>query len=488
MIEKFIHTKRARFIVAASAILIGAAAFYYYVGRQGPSYKEIIVVVGALIAAVIIFGRELGVRYGFVLWVLTLTLGYRTIAVTPELAIHPSEILLWLLLGCILAQRRLVSSARLRFPIWLWLFIPFWVLAWWPTITSGLPWDRMLNEFRNFLLIIPLMIVTAVVVQRERYWRYLLLAFFLAGSIIAVMGSLEYWFPEAIQLFPAFIGKAAAPTITEEGFVRAQFSFWGGPPATFICVLALPVSIVLAQWWPRRSQRALIVLGSVLQILAIYIGGYRSIWLILLVQVLTACVLRLRRQGAVIALLCLVLAVGGYELIPRTTERAISGISALQGKPTDSSARGRKGRALEAVESAIEFPLGSGWSSAGWTHSDFLQVAVNLGILGGIIFFGGCLYTLLRVGRRFLPNLRKRLHGDLGLSLFLSFTAVFGLLAMEGVTVLPQMALPVWFVWALTEVWLKQTSEAAELSPALQPTPPYPLMPVHVPSVVETDA
>ena len=486
MIEKFIHTRRARFIVAASTILIGGTIFYYYLGRQGPSYKELIVAVGGLIAAVIIFGRELGVRYGFVLWVLTLILGYRTVAVTPELAIHPSEILLWLLLVCILAQRRLVSSARLRFPIWLWLFIPFWVLAWWPTITGGLPWDRMLNEFRNFLLIIPLMIVTAVVLQRERYWRYLLLAFFLAGSIIALMGALEYWLPEITNRFPAFMTNAK-PTITEEGFVRAQFSFWGGPPATFICVLAVPVSIVLAQWWPRRSQRALIIFGSVLQILAIYIGGYRSIWLILLVQVLTACVLRLRKQGAVIALLCLVLAVGGYELIPRTTERAISGISALQGKPTDSSATGRKNRALEAVQSTIDSPFGSGWSSAGWTHSDFLQVTVNLGILGGIIFFGGCLYTLLRVGRRFLPNLRSRLHGDLWLSLFLSFIAVVGLLAMEGVTVLPQMALPVWFVWALTEVWLKQTSEVSEFSPAVASTVQYPVMPVHVPSALNTD-
>ena len=486
MIERFIHTRRARVIVAATAIAIGALVFHYYIGRQGPSYKEVIIAFGALIVAVIVFGRELGVRYGFVLWVLTLILGYRTIAVTPELAIHPSEILLWLLLVCILAQRRLVSSARLRFPVWLWLFIPFWVLAWWPTITGGMPWDRMLNEFRNFLLLIPLIIVTAVVLKRERYWRYLLLAFFLASSGIALMGILEYWFPEVISFFPAFISNAK-PTITEEGFMRAQFSFWGGPPATFICVLALPAAIVLAQWWRRWSQRAAIVFGSILQILAVYIGGYRSIWLILVVQVLAACVLRLRKQGAIVAVLCLVISVGGYELIPRTTERAISGISALQGNPTDSSAAGRKNRALNAVESTVDAPFGSGWSSAGWVHSDFLQVAVNLGIIGGLIFFGGCLYTLLRLGRRFLPKLRNGQQGDLGLSLFLSFMAVVGILAMEGVTVLPQLVLPVWFVWALTEVWLRQTADVPDLNEAVAPMHPYPLIPVQVPSGLKTD-
>ncbi|MFS8084623.1 MAG: hypothetical protein ACMG6H_03270, partial [Acidobacteriota bacterium] len=98
-----------------------------------------------------------------------------------------------------------------------------------------------------------------------------------------------------------------------------------------------------------------------------------------------------------------------------------------------------------------------------WVHSDFLQVAVNLGVIGGLIFFAGCLYTLMRVARRLLPNLRNPRQGDLGLSLFLSFMAVVGLLAMEGVTVLPQLVLPVWFVWALTEVWLRQTADVPEV-------------------------
>jgi hypothetical protein len=488
MIEKFIHSKRARLIFAVAAIVAGALTFYYYLGKQGPSYKEVILAGGALIVAVIIFGRELGIRYGFVLWVLTLTLGYRTIAVTPELAIHPSEILIWLLLVCVLAQRKLVSRARLTFPIWLWVFIPFCVLAWWPMISGGAPWDRMLNEFRNFLLFVPLVIVAAVVLQRERYWRYLMLAFFVAGSLIGLMGVLEYWFPEVISFFPAFIGKASAPTVTEEGFVRAQFAFWGGPPATFICALALPAAIALAHWWTRRLQRAAIVAASILQVLAIYIGGYRSIWLILLIQLLTACVLRLRKQGAIIAVLCLVIVAGGYELVPRTSERALSGIAALQGHPTDTSATGRKNRAVSAFDNMIEAPFGSGWGSAGWVHSDFLQVTVNLGLLAGLIFFGGCAYTLLRLGRRFLRNYRNRQPGDLGLSLFLSFIAAFGLLTMEGVTVLPQMALPVWFVWALSEVWLRQTAEAPQLNIALAPLTSYQLVPVSLPSSFKADA
>jgi len=486
MIERFIHNRRGRLIVAVSAILVAAGAFYYYVGRQGPSYKEVIIALSALILAVIVFGRELGIRYGFVLWVLTLALGYRTVEVTGDLPIHPSEVLLWILLVCILVQRRLISNARLAFPVWLWMFIPFWVLAWWPMIGGGAPWDRMLNEFRNFLSIIPLIIVASVVLQRERYWRYLLLAFFVASSWIALMGILEYWFPQATAIFPAFI-RNARPTLTEEGFARAQFAFWGGAPATFICVLALPSAIVLAKWWPRWSRRAAIVACSLLQVIAIYIGGYRSVWLVLLIQLLAVCLLGLRKQSAIVALLCLVVSIGGYELIPRTSERAMSGIAALQGHPTDSSAAGRQYRALGALGTTIEAPFGSGWSAAGWVHSDFLQVAANLGIIAGLIFLGGYFFTLLRLGRRVLPRLRAG-EGDLGLSLLLSFIAVGGILAMEGVTVLPQLVLPVWFVWALTEVWLRQKAEARELNgAAVAPSFSYQLAPVQLSASLKTD-
>ncbi len=114
---------------------------------------------------------------------------------------------------------------------------------------------------------------------------------------------------------------------------------------------------------------------------------------------------------------------------------------------------------MNAVDQIFSAPFGGGWSSAGWVHSDFLQVAVNLGIIAALIFLGGYIYTLLRLSRRLLPYLRSGEHGDLGFALLLSFVAAGGLLAMEGVQVLPQLVLPVWFVWVLVEVWLQQTPD-----------------------------
>jgi hypothetical protein len=485
MIERFAGFRpRPRFLIGTAVIVLGAIAINFYADRQGLSYKEVIVALGALIAAVIIFGGERGIRFGFVLWVLTLALGYRTVEWTANLRIHPSEILLWLLLLCIFAQRRLVSTSKLTFPFWIWLLLPFWVLAWWPLIAGNTPWDKMFAEFRDFLLVIPLIIVASVVLKQKRYWRYLLVAFFVASTWIALMGVIEYWFPEVGKLFPSFVTHPTA-VAAADSFERAQFSFWGGAVATFICLLALPFSLVLGTWWPGWFQRAAIAAASVLQMLAIYVGGYRSIWLVLLIQVLIACVLRLKKHGFVVALLCLVVAAGGYQVIPKTSERVSSGIAVLRGQPIDHSAEDRKDRALGALNQVIEAPLGSGWSSAGWVHSDFLQVAANLGIIAGLIFLGGYLNTLVRLGRRVL--LRAAEHEDLGLALLLSFVAAGGLLLMEGVEVLPQLVLPMWFVWVLVEVWLRQTVAVPEFNNVATVSYAHQWLPVQSLSRLKTD-
>ena len=443
-------------------IVLSATVLAVYLGQRGVSYFDLIVAFGTLIIGAIIFNGERGIRFGFVLWVLTLALGYRTVEVTPNLHIHPSEILLWFLLACICAHRQLLSHTRLTLPLWIWLMIPFWVAAWWPLIPGNAQWDQMLNEFRNFLMLIPLMIVTTVVLKQRRNWQRLLLAFFAASTWIAVFGILEFWVSGITKLFPGFMTGRSAGTI--EGFERAMFSFWGGPMATFICALALPLAIVAARWWPAQWQRALIVGSAIAQIIAIYIGGYRSVWFFVGIEIVLACLLTLKRQRVTIAALSLVVIVGGYQFVPEAgSKRAFSAVQALQGHPIDSSAQVRFDRAGYALDKLIAAPLGNGWSAAGWVHSDFLQVGANLGLLGGLIFLGGYLYTLARIFRRVVLEPRTEREGDLGVSLLLAYISAGGLLATQGVEVLPQLVLPVWFVWVVVEVWLSRPVSVVEL-------------------------
>ena len=455
---RFLARQSVRRKLAVTVLGIIVVGFYL---NHGFSFRELIIVAGALVLGVVVFSGERGIRYGFVLWVLTLGLGYRTISLTPDLRLHPSEILLWVLLICLGVHRHLVTSSRLTFPLWMWLMMPFCVLAWWPLILGNAAWDQMLNEFRNFLLLVPLMIVATVVLEQRDNWRRLLLAFFAASTWIAVMGMLEFWVSGIATLFPAMITSTSAGTI--EGFERAMFSFWGGPMATFICALALPIAIVAVRWWPAAWQRALIIGSAVAQIIAIYIAGYRSIWLLMIVEILLACLLSLKRQRVTIAVACLVVIIGGYQFVPQAANhRALTGIEALRGHPTDSSARDRISRAESAFDQMISAPLGNGWSAAGWVHSDFLQVGANLGLLGGLIFLGGYLYTLARVFRRVLLEPRGEGQGDLGVSLLLAYFSAGGILATQGVEVLPQLVLPVWFVWVVVEVWLRQPVHAYE--------------------------
>jgi hypothetical protein len=99
-------------------------------------------------------------------------------------------------------------------------------------------------------------------------------------------------------------------------------------------------------------------------------------------------------------------------------------------------------------------------------HSDFIQVGANLGLLAGLIFFGGYLYTLARLLRRVLSEPRTDGQGDFGVSLLLAYISAGGILATQGVEVLPQLVLPVWFVWVLVEVWLQQPANAFEFAEA----------------------
>ena len=160
----------------------------------------------------------------------------------------------------------------------------------------------------------------------------------------------------------------------------------------------------------------------------------------------------------------------------KSEERVASTFAVLQGAPIDHSALVRKERALEALDAAFSAPLGRGWASAGWVHSDFLQIAVNLGVIAALIFIGGYLFTFWRLAVivKTSAQFPRDETAELGFSLFLSFIVVGGLLATQGVEVLPQLILPVWFIWALVEVWLRQSSEAAALSYAYVPANFYP--------------
>lgn len=225
------------------------------------------------------------------------------------------------------------------------------------------------------MLIIPVFLVTPVVLSRPGSWRSVVLTLLGDSVWIAGMGTLEHFVPGIAQALPGFIGNP--DPLVAAGFQRASFSFYGSPIAVFICVMALPFSLAAWRWWPASWQRALTLAEAALQLVAIYISGYRSIWLLLAVQMGLVIVVQ-RRYLLGIGLVCLALV--AYESLPAVTRERIESLAhILEGRPDDIDTSGQKRwlRAAEAFRSALECPMGRGWASSGWVHSDFIQVAAG---------------------------------------------------------------------------------------------------------------
>jgi len=440
-------------IAIVIVVLIG-----WYVGLHGLSYKAIIICLFGILGVVVVLAGNRGLFLGFVFWVWTLGLGYRAFPLNASLRIHPAEVGLWGLLALCVGQHSLRHGERLGFwlPRWLWLFIPFWLWGWVPGLWVGRPWGEMFAEFRNFLLLIPLFGIAVPVLSGTAYWRPVLLAFYATGTWIAVIGLLEYFWPGIEMYSMGFITNPLPVPTAGQGFLRARFSFWGGSVATFVCLLAAPLVVIVWHWWSGPWQRGIALLALTLQVTGIYIGGYRSVWFLMGIMFT---VWALMRWGAFVMPLSLIPVLGGYMLLPGSAqERVLSPLLILKGRPVDSSVATRWDRAVEALNVSLRHPWGEGWAGAGWVHSDFLQVAANLGVLAGLLFASAYLVTLLRLWRRVRSCPRGDENAPLGFALLLCFISVGGLLAVQSIVVLPQLVLPAWFVWVLAECWLRQSS------------------------------
>jgi hypothetical protein len=139
-----------------------------------------------------------------------------------------------------------------------------------------------------------------------------------------------------------------------------------------------------------------------------------------------------------------------------TFERADSLVQALRGDPIDSSAHERFARASEALAWAMDGPAGHGWGASGWVHSDVAQIAANQGVLPAFLMVCALVATFVRLYRRMGRHATGEWR-ELGLGLLTSMMAVSAILGGEGVEVLPQMALPVWLVWVMSEIWIRQS-------------------------------
>ena len=432
-------------LVPVSAL--AALALGVLVAQFGDSidFKVVIALpIGIALAAVLLGGERLW-KTGLYLWVLSFAIGYRTLDVTSGWRLHPSEILLWALCAVVLIsnllERRRFGSTMPRI---VWIFPFLWGLGVLRALFAGVGLDRIMAELLPMADAIAVFYLVGALVETEADYRRIGMYIILVCLYVSLLGAAEYYLPWAVSPFHGFFGQAVLGT-TQEGFTRVWFSFWGSPVVAQVMVLCLPLMLAQFYWWRSRFARAFLFGVIALTVFACFLSGYRTVWL--LTPFLVAIYFMLR-QHRIIFFLALLLVLAILFVVPQTAELRAENLFE-RGFFADSSSLKRFDRIQLAWELFLQSPyLGNGWTASGWVHSDILQIAANLGIgaaLAYLVWYG---LTLFKVWTAY------RAPGQMWIfeqsAAALTFLIGFGVIfATQAVIVLPQVILPMWFLFAL---------------------------------------
>lgn len=423
------------------------------------SFQQILyVIIGISVFATLLAPREVQLKRGFSIAVILLAVGYRRAFLSKYLEFHPSEILFWLLFFLLLLRREARSAKpqnkteTFRLPNWLIFFMLFWLWGLAASLFSGLSWDLILNQFKPFPIFPVVLWLSWSLLKQSDGLNVFLRAMFASGTIVGVFGALEYYFPGVFNSIPGF---SASPFTRADymGFVRAKFSFYGAPTATFMLVIIIPLGLALWSSAKTTAQK-LMLLGAIgFQTLGVYIGGYRSMWLALGTEIILFVMLY---RGVFVGILGLIPLILLYRLLPSEALMRFSTLfAASQGRAVDSSIINRIQRVDEAFDILSKNPLGLGWGASGWVHNDVLQIAVDLGVAAVLIFVIAYLVLAFRLARKTL-SLRGKKGGaefQISFGIFLGFVGSGFLYASQGVTWQVFLALPAWLIWALAAHW-----------------------------------
>ena len=451
----------AEFLIGAAVLAI-SLALGVAAGTGALSFRIFLGVLIGGAALIALTTGENSLRIGMAVWVLFFALGYRTVPISTYFRLHPLIVLIYLLGAFYLTQRRTPeanrTSASLYFQLVMLVGLFFWLNGWVQGFLRGRRWDLMLGEALNFLAVVPIFALVRHVSEKPLGLRRLLQLFYGVSVFIAATGIFEYFFTDFAQTTLAGVAQTdnfvylAGAT----GFLRASFVLWGSPAAAFICMLALPIALPYLAW-AKGLARGYVVISAFCLLVGIYISGYRSLWMLSGVLVM---VTLLSRRNLIITVIGSALTVFVISLMPEAgQERFAQALEVVQGISYDNSIRTREAWFNFALTTGLTYPTGIGWGGTGWSHSDLAQVMGNLGVAAGVAFVTWYLVTLWRVWRA----QQRHLTDPLILALLCSFIGVGGLLLFQGVQVLPQLAMPCWFIWAVAHVYAKQlrTSQRA---------------------------
>ena len=382
-------------------------------------------------------------------------LGYRTFEPISGLKLHPIEIFVYVSI-----IRIIVSSPPKYFkmPITISLLGIFFVTFFIVDCLSRYN-QYVLLEFKNAILLLMIFFVIQHIQIKKVYVVGLLKSYLFSASIISSLGILEFLFPSFMSSLFGFQDESVfiGQTII---FSRLAFLFWGSHlaanliPPVFLILLLLKV-----EKDPISSNNFFITFLVLINLYAIYLAGNRISWLVLTVF-LIATISQFRSYllpNMKSYILIITISFVVYIYSQPVEGRYLSTFKALAGQIDtrfDSSGGERLNRVKIALASIASHPLGTGWGSQGWVHSDFLQISATIGIIPGVIFLFVPLFLLLRSYRCYLRAIPEQKTVFFVLCGFLIYIIIS--ISLNGNIFLVQCGAPLFLLWALTYAYIEK--------------------------------
>jgi hypothetical protein len=377
-------------------------------------------------------------------------LGYRTFEPFPGLKLHPIELFIY---ACII--RIIISNAvkYRKMSIGISMLGIFFITYFFIDLLTGYYFMALL-EFKNAFLLIFIFFITQHIHFSKSYFIRLLKYYLLTASLISILGIIEYLFPSFMSSIFGFQGKQvnALETII---FSRLAFLFWGSHLAANLIAPVFPILLLLkAEKDPIASNNYILTFLVIINLIAIYLSGNRISWLILTILLLGTIFLY---KGSLLPYMksyaILITGVFVAYIYSQPVEgRYISTFKVLTGEIDtryDSSSAERMFRANIAIESIIHNPLGTGWGSQGWVHSDVLQIGASIGIIPGLILFLGPVFLLFRMYKFYLlasPDEQTVFFMCCGLLIYVIIS-----MSLNGNIMKVQTGVPLFVLWAITD-------------------------------------
>lgn len=435
-------------LVRATVVILGTL-FFFWVGRQIARdwfNAERLIILSAVVVFGVLFSRLDDSRLRLVLWlaVLSFALGHRSVYVGQWSFFIPSELLFWTLFLLFLSRAALYHRVLLpRIPssvlvLFLWCLVG---IARTPNVLSN--WDGTLAWAKQWIVALPIFYVVGALITNRNHIQQAKILLGTVGVYIGALAVVERFVPQVIQALPGFFHAQRSLIITQDGFARSMYTFWGNPIGVILVNWAALILLHTALYAVNERVRWLTIAGTAVCALALYISGQRAGWLSFGVGVIVLGLTSgLRGLALVIVLIPFIF------LLP--AKGWVRAETVLPGQLTlsDTSLTWRINRWTEALQTIVKHPLLGAGLRGGLVHNEFLSFAARIGLPALIAF----VVLLVDIYRRLLHLFWKSHNGEqrraAQLFLILAATWLVDLNTHPALSHLP-VTIPYWFLIAL---------------------------------------